>query len=136
VSTRTVGSHVRKKIAEARKQVQAGSNAGCPSVLLIHNDLDPLQLFGTEPHDFLAAMYGEMTLLLQRGEIKDSFYGRNSRLREDQNTSFSAVGHLVDCADGPRVHLFENVYARVPLDFPSLPACVNVTRITIGGDVS
>ena len=135
VGTRVVGSHVRQKIADARRQVRVGSSAGCPSALLVYNNLDPLQLFGTEAHDFLAAMYGEMTLLLQHGEIKESFYGRNALLREDQNTSFSAVGHLVDTPNGPQVHLFENAYARIPLAFPSLPTCSRVTRVTIdGGD--
>ncbi len=83
VSSRTVGSHIRRKIADSREQVQAGARAGTPGVLLIYNNLDPMQLFGTEAHDFLSAMYGEMTVVLKDNEIKDSFYGRNSSLRQE-----------------------------------------------------
>ncbi len=54
--TRTVGDHIRAKINEARNQVRAASAAGSPTVLLVYNNLDPLQKFGTEEHDFLAAM--------------------------------------------------------------------------------
>jgi hypothetical protein len=43
-------------------KVQYGAKQGIPSVLLVYNNLDPLHLFGTEDHDFIAAMYGEYTL--------------------------------------------------------------------------
>ena len=61
VSTRTVGSHIRNKIHDARirKQLKNASTIGIPTVLLVYNNLDPLQIFGTEPHDFVSAMYGE-----------------------------------------------------------------------------
>ncbi len=131
VSSRTVGSHVRQKITDSRKQIQAGARAGNPGILLIYNNLDPMQLFGTETHDFITAMYGEMTLRLKGNEIKDSFYGRNSLLREEHNSSFSAVGQLRTSATGPTVRLYENVFARNPLDFPSLPACIEVVRTEV-----
>ena len=131
VSSRTVGSHVRQKITDSRKQIQAEAKAGSPGILLIYNNLDPMQLFGTETHDFISAMYGEMAVRLKGNKIKDSFYGRNSSLREGHNTSFSAVGHLRDSTTGPTVRLYENVFARNPLDFASLPSCIEVVRIEV-----
>jgi hypothetical protein len=72
-SSRTVGSHVRQRIVDSRRQVQVAKKEGVPGVLLIYNRLDPLQLFGTEQHDFIAAMYGEMTVVLTQGRMTDSF---------------------------------------------------------------
>lgn len=133
VSSRTVGSHVRKKIGESKKQVQTGAKEGAPSVLLIYNNLDSLQLFGTEQHDFIAAMYGEMTVRIgiKDNKILDSFHGRNSLLREAQNTSFSAVGHLRRTIDGASVLLYENIYALNPLNLELLPACLEFRRVEL-----
>jgi hypothetical protein len=51
----------------------------------VYNNLDPLHIFGTEDLDFIAAMYGEPTVLLSQntGDVVDSFHGRNQSLRED-----------------------------------------------------
>lgn len=127
----SVGVHVRQKIDGARKQLQASSKAGIPCILLIYNAVDPMQLLGTEKHDFLAAMYGDMTLLIKNTVVADSFYGRNSKLRPKQNTSFSALGHLRNSHNGPTVRLFENSFARIPLNYESLPSCFEVVRIEI-----
>jgi hypothetical protein len=135
VSSRTVGAHVRQKIFDSRKQVQVAKKEGVPGVLLIYNHLDPLQIFGTEQHDFVSAMYGEMTVVLRDSKISDSFHGRNSLLKNDQNTSFSAVAHLRSSSKGPTVRLYENVFARHTLNYPSLPPCFEVVRIeVIAGD--
>jgi len=128
--SRVVGSHVRRKIAEARKQVQIAAQA-VPTILLIHNVVDPYQAFGTENHDFVCAMYGEWTVRLVDGRVADSFHGRNAMLREDVNTSFSAVGHLKRVANGAEVTLFENVYARQPLPFAEIPSCIKVFRVDV-----
>ena len=133
VSSRTVGSHVRKRIGESKKQVQTGAKVGAPSVLLIYNNLDSLQLFGTEQHDFIAAMYGEMTVRIgiKDNKIADSFHGRNSLLREVKNTSFSAVGHLRRTIDGASVRLYENIYALNPLNIELLPTCLEFKRVEL-----
>ena len=131
VSSRTVGSHIRQKIDGARSQLQYASLQGRPGILLVYNHLDHMQLFGTETHDFLAAMYGEMTIRLVARNVADSFHGRNSKLRPEHNSSFSAVGRLARTANGPSVQLFENVYARHPLDYESLPGCLEVVRVEI-----
>ena len=131
VSTRTVGSHVHSKIDAGRAQMKVGANLGAASVLLIHNNLDPLQLFGTERHDFLAAMYGERTILLKNGRIADSFHGRNAKLRKNNNVSFSAVGHLRRSPTGPVVEIYENVFAQIQLDISSVPECFGMLRVEI-----
>ncbi|MDQ7838950.1 MAG: hypothetical protein RDU59_10735 [Thermodesulfobacteriota bacterium] len=131
--SRTVGSHIRRRIQSARKQVQAGSNEGAPSVLLVYNNLDPWQMFGTEQHDFIDAMYGERTVVLDTdtNAITDSFQGGNRSLEENKNTSFSAVGLLYKKEDCAGVHIYENVFAKNPLEFSKVPNCIEVTRIEI-----
>ena len=121
--SRTVGDHVRQKIADSRKQIQVGAKMGIPSVLLIYNNLDPFHMFGTEQHDFIAAMYGEYTVVLKDSRIVDSYQGRNSSLRENHNSSFSAVGHLQHSPAGTTVRLYENAFARNPLPAALLPRC-------------
>lgn len=133
-SSRTIGDHIRAKINQARNQVRAASAAGSPTVLLIYNNLDPLQIFGTEEHDFMAAMYGEPTVLLsaQSGQIVDSFHGRNKSFRKGKNESFSAVGLLRREHSGTiRVHLYENIHAKVPLQYNLLPQCFTFNHVEI-----
>ncbi len=136
-STRTVGDHIRAKINEARNQVRAASAAGSPTVLLVYNNLDPLQRFGTEEHDFLAAMYGEPTVLLsvESGEIVDSFHGRNKSFRKGKNESFSAIGLLRKVPSGAvTAHIYENVPAGVQLRYESLPVCFTFNRVEFEDD--
>ena len=130
---RTMGDHIRAKIGEARRQVQYGAKQGIPSVLLVHNNLDPIHLFGTEDQDFISAMYGAYTLLLDREKMKvvDSFHGRNQSLGVAKNTSFSAVGRLYPVRGKLEVTLFENAFARVKLPFDALPSCFEVKRVNI-----
>jgi hypothetical protein len=132
-SHRTVGSHIRRRIHSARKQVQAGSREGAPSVLLVYNNLDPWQAFGTEQHDFIDAMYGQRTVVFdkEKNTITDSFQGGNQSLEGDKNTSFSAVGRLYIAKDRAGVHVYENVFAKNPLNFSEIPNCIEVTRIKI-----
>ena len=68
-------------------------------ILLIYNNLDPVfQMFGTEEMDFTTAMYGELTILLDKNTRQSSemFNGKNQSLQPRKNTSFSAVGRLCD----------------------------------------
>jgi len=129
--SRTVGDHVRQKIADSRKQIQVGAKMGVPSVLLIYNNLDPLQLFGTEQQDFIAAMYGEYTVVLKASRIVESYQGRNSSLRENHNSSFSAVGHLRHSPAGPTVRLYENAFARNPLPAALVPPCFEYIHVEV-----
>ncbi|MFA0924081.1 hypothetical protein [Xanthomonas fragariae] len=129
--SRTVGWHVRQKISEARAQMRVVASSGMPAVLLIYNAVDPFQLFGTEQHDFLCAMYGELTLQINPSgqAMSGPFHGRNARLREDANTSFSGVGHLRRTLGGAAVTLYENAFAAYPLPFHAIPSCIEVVRV-------
>ncbi|MDP3650679.1 MAG: hypothetical protein Q8R67_03250 [Rhodoferax sp.] len=132
VSSRTVGNHVRSMISEARKQIQAAAREDHPSILLIYNKVDePFQSFGTESHDFIAAMYGELTVRLVDGRASGSYQGRNAKLHPEKNTSFSAVGHLRRTEVGADVTIYENVYAKWPLPYASLPNCIEVVRVEV-----
>jgi hypothetical protein len=146
LSSRTVGKHVRRTIERSRKQIQYGAKQGIPSILLIYNSLDPaFQDFGTADPDFVSAMYGEYTFLIDRNtrETSELFNGRNSSLQESKNTSFSAVGRLADTCrktdDGDIVReltvtLFENVFAEVKLPYDQLPPCIEVRRVEVSRD--
>lgn len=63
-----MGDHVRAKINEARKQVKVALNNRSPGILLIYNNLGPREAFGTEQHDFIAAMYGGPTVVFNHNE--------------------------------------------------------------------
>ena len=132
-SSRTVGDHIRRRIIDSAKQVQFGAQQGLPSVLLIYNSLDYVfQTFGTEPMDFIAAMYGAYTMVLdvpnRRG--KDWYNGKGRMLQEAKNTSFSAVGHI--CNRGrlatTTVTLYKNLFAKIALP-EGLPPCFDVPHI-------
>jgi hypothetical protein len=130
LSSRTVGDHIRSKINESRRQIQFGAEQGIPSVLLIYNALDPFHRFGTEPHDFRAAMHGDWTLLfgVESRKILAEGYGRNSSFREGHNTSFAALGHLVPVQRGIiMVRLFLNEHAKVPMP-DGLPSCFEIIQ--------
>jgi hypothetical protein len=133
VHSGTVGEEIRKRIKRASKQIRSASDEGKPTVLLIFNNRDPLQLFGTEHHDFEHAMYGDLTLTIDRnsGKIVDRFHGQNKSFQPFKNTSFSAVGRLRGDRRSISVTLFENIYAKVPIDYDTLPACFEVIRASI-----
>jgi hypothetical protein len=130
----TLGDHVRRRIESSRKQIQYGAKQRIPSVLLIYNNIDPVfQMFGTEPMDFTAAMYGAYTILLNRGTraTSDWFNGKDQMLQPQKNTSFSAVGHLCDRGGTTSVTLFENVFAKENLPNNQLPSCFDVPHIEV-----
>jgi hypothetical protein len=133
VSARTVGSHIREKIKEARKQLKVGANQGCPSILLVYNNLDGLQMFGTEQHDFIAAMYGDLTYVIdqKRHEIIGQYQGRNRSFAENKSAYFSAVGFLYQMIDSTGITLYENAFSNNMLDFNSIPKCIEVVRIKL-----
>jgi len=59
----------------------------------------------------------------------DRFHGRNKSFQPNKNTSFSAIGRLKEERASIRVTLFENIHAKVPIDYNTLPACFEVIRI-------
>ena len=93
-----------------------------------------MQSFGTEPHDFICAMYGELTVVLnpKSKKIENSFHGQNASFRKKKNTSFSAVGGIYRTKNGPIVRIYENIFCeKNRLDFSLLPKCIEVTRIEL-----
>ena len=134
ISSRTPGSHIRSKISQKRKQIKWGTDQGIPSILLVNNQLDLVfQMFGTEEGDFIAAMYGEYTLAVNKvsGQITDAYHGKNQSLREDTNTSFSAVGRLYTRENLPKILIFENVFTKSKIPYDKLPCCFEVRRFAI-----
>jgi hypothetical protein len=132
--SRTVGSHIREKIKAARRQVKVGSRTGFPSILLIYNNLDPNQMFGSETHDFITAMYGEITYVFNTEEnrLTESFYGRNRSFGKGKSDYFSAIGFLSDIGKAIRVQVYQNVFdTQNPLDFSKLPSCIEVIRVEL-----
>lgn len=144
VSSRKVGEHIRSKITnkEKKKQLQWAKNQGIPAILLLYNRIDPVfQLFGTDYHDFIAAMYGDPTLLISTstGKVTDQFYGRGDSFREGHNTSFSALGHLWQRSPEKGVILsglilFENVHAAIKIPYDRLPTCFEVKKFEMDVD--
>ncbi len=132
---RTPGSHIRKKIEDkrTRKQMRVACNKGFPTILLVYNNLDPMQAFGTEPHDFRAGMYGELTIDFSKesNSMSDVYHGQNQSLRNDKNESFSAVGWLYTNQNGTGVHIYENTFAKIPINFDTLPPCIQFNRVLI-----
>jgi hypothetical protein len=131
--SRILGDHIRDRIKWSKTQIQFGRSQGIPSVLLIYNDIDPIQIFGTEPMDFTSAMYGAYTIVLneETRTSSDWFNGKGQMLQENVNTSFSAVGHLCDRDGKTTVTLYENVFAKVKVPYSGLPACFDVPRIEV-----
>ncbi len=135
--SRTLGDHVRRRIEGSKKQIQYGAKQGIPSVLLIYNNLDPVfQMFGTEDMDFTTAMYGELTVLLNKKtrEASEMFNGKNQSLQKNKNTSFSAVGRLCDPGGEMTVTVFENVFSAVQLPYDLLPPCFEAKRVNISDE--
>jgi hypothetical protein len=132
--SRTIGDHIRRRIERSRKQIQYGANQGIPSVLLIYNSVDPVfQSFGTERMDFIAAMYGDYTVMLnmETRAASEWFNGKKQMLQQEKNTSFSAIGHLCDRGGATTVTLFQNVFAKLKIAYENLPACFEVAAIEV-----
>ncbi len=133
--SRKVGEHIRKKIKDAREQLKAVSEEGYPSILLIYNNLDGLQLFGTERHDFISAMYGDLTvnINIDGNKIMGPYYGYNRSFDQNKSTYISAVGFLYMDRDIPKpgITIYENIYAKNSLDFDCIPECIEVVRFKL-----
>jgi len=59
------------------------------------------------------------------------FRGKNRSFGSTKNTSFSAVGGIYTRDGNVRVIIYENVFARHPLDFESLPKGIEFRRILL-----
>jgi hypothetical protein len=140
-----VGARIRLRIHSSKRQIQSTARRGKPTVLVVFNDYDPLQLCGTEDHDFIDAMYGAYMLQIgiESRKIVGRFQGAGSSFQANKNTSFSAVARLRDESapvrfkkeSGPdSLTLFENIHAAVPIDYCTLPPCFEVVRFDAPGE--
>jgi hypothetical protein len=127
-----VGALVRERINRSKAQIKASSRDGKPTVLIIFNDYDPLQLSGTEDHDFFHAMYGAYTVQIdiESRAITERFLGKGKSFQSGKNTSFSAIGRLMETGREATVSvtIFENIHAAVPINYDALPPCFEVVR--------
>ena len=130
---RTPGAHIRAKINDSRRQLQKSSELGFPTLLVIYNNLDPLQLFGTERHDYLAAMHGDLTLVAETysRKIVGPYNGRNQTLRPKQNTSISAVAHLSAGGTVYSLDVYKNPYARIPFPRGSALPFIGLFHVSV-----
>ncbi|MFG1379781.1 hypothetical protein [Xanthobacter autotrophicus] len=130
-----IGAFVRERINRSKPQIRTSSSQGKPTVLVVFNAYDPLQLSGTEDHDFIFAMYGAYTLKMsvESGKIIEGFHGRGKSFQANKNTSFSAIARLKEGGREAaiRMTIFENIHARVPIDYDSLPPCFEVVRFNL-----
>ena len=129
VSGRVVGKKVGSKLRDASKQMQFLRKNKVPAVVLIYNSVDPMQLFGTEPHDFICSMYGNFQINVGSAGSRKTTFGRSSMFSRTKNTSFSAIGSLSDCMGFTSVRLFENTHAAVPIEYSRLPSCIDVVKV-------
>jgi hypothetical protein len=127
-----VGALVRERINRSKSQIKASSKDGKPTVLIIFNNYDPLQLSGTEDHDFFHAMYGAYSLKIgvESRAITERFLGKGKSFQPAKNTSFSAIGRLTETGREATVTvtIFENIHAAVPINYDVLPPCFEVVR--------
>ena len=75
-------------------------------------------------------MYGDLTGVFDKnsGKMLCWFHGENKSLQPSKNTSFSALNRLRDHGGSISVTLFENIHARVAVDYDALPRCFEVVR--------
>ena len=125
-----IGDRIRRLIKRAKDQVRYGAERGYPTFLVIYNNDDPLQLFGTGPDDFMSAMYGSYTIQigLKSGKASPIYFGGQKSLTNEMNTSYSGLAHLSDRNGVADLEIYENCFAKIPLAYESLPDCITATR--------
>ena len=125
-----IGDRIRRLIKRAKDQVRYGAERGYPTLLVIYNNDDPLQLFGTGPDDFMSAMYGSYTIQigLKSGKASPIYFGGQKSLTNEMNTSFSGLAHLSDRNGVADLEIYENCFAKIPLAYEALPDCITATR--------
>jgi hypothetical protein len=65
-----------------------------PGVRLNYNAACPYQMFGTEPHDFVAACLASVQRNLTRSRAERDRFTKGERQRHDYKRRFSAMGLL------------------------------------------
>ena len=133
VHTKTQGEKIRNAIQEASKQMRWANKQGCPSVLLLTDASSPGFAWHLEDQDFSAAMYGEITVILdtKTNKIVDQFNGKNEKLTASRRTHFSALGRMLVVGKTADITIFPNIFADIPVNLLALPTWLKVVRIEI-----
>jgi hypothetical protein len=129
----TLGQRLRNATKSASKQVQYGARLGHPSVCLVYNNFDYMQRIGTDNMDFQVAMYGNITVKVNKFTMKSSnlYHGGKKSFTPNMNTSFGALGHLENFSGATSITLHENVFGKPPIPFDALPDCFVSVRYSL-----
>ena len=126
-SVLTPGARVRQEITDARKQLRAEAKGRHPALLVLYDNTGGLT-GAIAPHDVLVAMYGEERVEPSvthesTGVSRDDRFivGGNRGVDRAENTTLSAIGVLVWGPDAPRLDVYHNCYAALPLTIDALP---------------
>ena len=120
----TPGQRVRKKIANASKQIKALTKGRHPGMLVLTATDWIRALHHLDGYAIKTAMYGLQTVefAVPRDPSTSPYpvgskFGPKKKMTPDANTSISAVGVLVPTAAGtPRLVVYRNLYAAIPIE--------------------
>lgn len=115
-----LGKRVRGKITDCRRKFRERTQGKHPSILVLYDNVKYHK--HTEPHDILAAMYGQpyfpVEYLKSNVRIGNMKHGPKRKMTESTNNSISAIGVLKKKKDGnPTLTIFHNKYSDVQLDY-------------------
>lgn len=115
--TKIVGKKLREIIDRKKSQIKAHCEREClPILLMVYDESKITHSF---QEDVCASMFGELTISFDKktNKTSEAFHGKKSTIREDMNTSISALGIRNRFSNTIRV--YKNPYAKYPffLDF-------------------
>jgi hypothetical protein len=137
--TKIIGDQIRHKIKKAMPQIRKRAKEGYPTLIIVYDLHDPTLRWNSEPHDFLAAMYGPPERIIGLDKpyqgrspyVKGTKFGPGRKTTSTVNTSLSAMASLWRTYNGwLSMDVFHNVYAKNPL-VPQLLASARVEQFTI-----
>ena len=137
------GRRIRAKIEQAKRQLEAGSAAGTPAVLVLVDER-PEAVKGIWPYEILIAMYGLESIDLHVPENMSKpvrfglrRFGRDGKLRLDAHTYISAIGVLrckrreAGCEVDLHLDVYLNAYASNPVPLSSMTCRDDITAFGI-----
>ncbi len=113
----TIGDSVRRKIKEKQKTKQIKKSQekyNLPTLLVLYDT----KRMGRDGYESIsAAMLGDYTMLINKKEnkVEDTFFGGNSEIQENKNTSISAIGSLnTPNPESITLDIHYNPFAKIP----------------------
>lgn len=118
-----VGKKIRSRIRDGRRNLKGYS--GEKTLIVIYNNFDDLDLFGTDPYDFSCAMYGDMTIHINMvtGQRTHKF-GENACFNKMVLSNVSGIGHLRKNIG--QLDVYINAYAKNPIDIFGMSLVPNI----------